>query len=406
MPDQVAGRLRKLRLRGFKSILDLELELGVVNVFIGENGAGKSNILEAISFASAALADRLDHEFLASRGMRTPPARSVLCAFAPRSSQVEIEVDGPGRVHLRSEPGDPAAPDEWRTLVSLGEGPHDLTWQNQARVASMPSGSVGFTLGSEEERQLYSSPPESAGLMTGLPPPITLRFEGIRRARAGALQDFLLFAPETSALRTFEAEGQIRPLGIRGEGLFAHLKSLGESEPGRAVLVLLNEELALLDWFRGFELPPGLDPGERRMNLRDRFLNEGERLDSRSVNEGFLYLLFYFTLLLSPRTPRFFAIDNIDSSLNPRLCRRLMVELVRLAKDYERQVLVTTHNPAVLDGLDLNDDDQRLFVVYRSEEGATRVRRVPAPRKIEGAPTHPLSEAFMRGYLGGLPENF
>ena len=41
-----------------------------------------------------------------------------------------------------------------------------------------------------------------------------------------------MFAPENSALRTFQAEGQILPLGIKGEGLFAHLKALrlGEAQ--------------------------------------------------------------------------------------------------------------------------------------------------------------------------------
>jgi hypothetical protein len=34
--------------------------------------------------------------------------------------------------------------------------------------------------------------------------------------------------------------------------------------------------------------------------------------------------------------------------------------------------LVTTHNPAALDGLNLNDEDQRLFVVYRNDEGPPR----------------------------------
>ena len=63
--------LRNLKISQFKSIEDLDLELGRMNVFIGENGAGKSNILEAIAFASAAYAQKLDNEFLGSRGIRT-----------------------------------------------------------------------------------------------------------------------------------------------------------------------------------------------------------------------------------------------------------------------------------------------------------------------------------------------
>jgi predicted ATPase len=38
--------IRKVTIRGFKSIYSATLELGRVNCFIGANGAGKSNLLE------------------------------------------------------------------------------------------------------------------------------------------------------------------------------------------------------------------------------------------------------------------------------------------------------------------------------------------------------------------------
>jgi hypothetical protein len=56
--------------------------------------------------------------------------------------------------------------------------------------------------------------------------------------------------------------------------------------------------------------------------------------------------------------------------------------------------------------LPLGDDEQRLFVTERGKDGATRVRRVAAPVPLEGDAPVPLSEAFVRGYLGGLPKNF
>ena len=41
--------ISKIEIKNFKSIVDLTLELGRLNVFIGENGCGKTNILEAIT---------------------------------------------------------------------------------------------------------------------------------------------------------------------------------------------------------------------------------------------------------------------------------------------------------------------------------------------------------------------
>ena len=229
--------------------------------------------------------------------------------------------------------------------------------------------------------------------------------ERLRTRPAGTLPGFLVYSPENSALRTFQSEGQILPLGIRGEGLFAHLKAL-DTEKNRQRLVKIKETLTLIDWFESFVIPEDLSPGERSIRIRDRYLPESSLFDQRSANEGFLFLLFYVTLFVSPETPAFFSIDNIDSSLNPKLCIALIQQIATLAKEYDKQVILTTHNPAVLDGLDLHDEEQRLLVVDRNKDGHTRVRRVDPPKTSAGQVPVSLSEAFMRGYIGGLPKNF
>ena len=46
-------------IENYKSIHKLNLEVGRFNVLIGENGCGKSNILEAVTFSAAAEANNL-----------------------------------------------------------------------------------------------------------------------------------------------------------------------------------------------------------------------------------------------------------------------------------------------------------------------------------------------------------
>ena len=41
--------IRNVQIHNYKSLPDLSLDLGRVNVLIGANGSGKSNILEAIA---------------------------------------------------------------------------------------------------------------------------------------------------------------------------------------------------------------------------------------------------------------------------------------------------------------------------------------------------------------------
>lgn len=220
---------------------------------------------------------------------------------------------------------------------------------------------------------------------------------------SAAIPDFLPFAAENSVLRRFEDEGAVRPLGVRGEGIFQHLQELSDRAP--EAIAEINEHLELLDWFERFEVP-SRDMAGRALRIRDRYLADGVVFDQKSANEGFLFVLFYLTLFISPHTPRFFAVDNVDASLNPKLCQALMESLVTLAKKHEKQAIVTTHNPSLLDGLDLNDDDQRLFVVSRDDDGATQIHRVPPPKPLGHEPPNRLSTAFMRGYIGGLPKNF
>jgi hypothetical protein len=226
--------------------------------------------------------------------------------------------------------------------------------------------------------------------------------EAIKNASpALGLSSFVIFSPENSSLRTFDREGQIEPLGINGEGLLK-LLSFYASKPDDTTLAKVKESLKLFDWFDDFVTESV--PSAARLLVRDRYLDDNLKgFDHRSANEGFFFLLFYFLLFNSELTPKFFAVDNIDASLNPKLCEKLVQELSALAKANDKQAILTTHNPAVLDGLDLNDDEQRLFVVSRGRDGTTRVKRIMKPEPVDGNNLR-LSELFIRGLIGGLPK--
>jgi predicted ATPase len=378
--------IRKIRIENYKSIPKLELDLGRLTVLIGANGSGKSNILEAIALASAAAQDKLDNEFLISRGIRVTDTRFMRSAFdmLPTASEpIKISFERDDKVAFDYElfADEAASYPKWHQLALKRK--REFTDDLETSLLA----------------QARQETPENIKRL------VARIAEHLWTRPSGTLPGFLIYAPENSALRTFQAEGQILPLGIRGEGLFAHLKGLDSTMRGDR-LEKIRETLKLIDWFETFVIPENLSPGERTIKIQDRYLTDGTLFDQRSANEGFLFLLFYVTLLISPETPAFFSIDNVDSSLNPKLCTALLQQLNMLANEYEKQVILTTHNAAVLDGLDLHDDDQRLLVVDRNKNGHTRVRHVEPPKPSPGQLPVSLSEAFMRGYIGGLPKNF
>jgi predicted ATPase len=129
-------------------------------------------------------------------------------------------------------------------------------------------------------------------------------------------------------------------------------------------------------------------------------------LTAADASEGSLYVLFAAVLCLSPSSPSIFAIDNLDSALNPRLVTRLVSHLAPwlAATNPVRQLLFTAHNPAVLDGLDLEDDEVRLFAVERNSEGHTAVRRITLTASLQALnKEYPLSRLWAMGHLGAVP---
>ncbi len=398
--------IQKVRIQNFKSVLDLEIELGRVNIFIGENGSGKTSVLEGIAMGAAASRDKLENEFLGAR-IRNVEPELMLSAFFTEEliPSMQFAFDG-GENEALSQ-----------SIAPIVEKDRDWTYanvlvdsnNNEKRQLITPESAKRFAI--EVEAATRDIQDANAKTLIG---EFLSRLDNIIADRESfpefifELGSFLLYAPENHFLRRFEEEGQIRPLGIRGEGLFRHLSELSKgSKDDQEIFAKLNEHLQLIDWFEGFSIPNDLQFTERRIAITDRFIKDTiAQIDQRSANEGFLYLLFYFTLFLSKYTPAFFAIDNIDNALNPRLCAKLVQTLVKLAAENDKQAIFTTHNPAVLDGLDLEDDMQRLFVIYRNRDGETKARRVMPLQEVDGVEKPTLSEAFMRGYLGGLPQNF
>ena len=375
--------ITEVGIQNYKSISDLKLELGRVTVLIGENGSGKSNILEAIALGSAAAGNKLDNEFLYARGIRvTPDPRFMRAAFDKENVDRDISL----------------------TFNMLGQDQHKLIISNNNQPY------VGWNLsyiGSDSDQHirnnikllhLSADPIEEAELHA------KLNDMFLQHVTYVYLRQFLIYSPENTCLRDTK-EGQIQPLGVRGEGVFRFVKYLATFEGGER-LKDVKERMQFLEWFKDFK-SPSESTKEVNLEIRDNFISEEVGgFNELSANEGFLFILFYFCLLVGAETPRFFAIDNVDTSLNPKLCTRLVKEMAVLAKKYDKQLILTTHNPAILDGLNLDDDEQRLYVVRRNLDGQTVLKRILKPKAEEGAEPVRLSEAFLRGYIGGLPRNF
>jgi energy-coupling factor transporter ATP-binding protein EcfA2 len=398
--------IRKVHIQNFKSLADFEMELGRVNVIIGANGSGKTNILEGIAMGAAAAADKLEYEFLGAR-LRVTAPEFMKCAFVQkRNKEILIEISAIGLISSLRFRLIPNKDDHRKWMDIEQETIRDQVWELYAGLlngdseflSQVPDNLKWFleALDQMKEendrdaivRHLYAS---------------TMATRQIHRVGDVDLAEFLIYSPENYLLRKFEEPSQITPLGINGQGLFHELKRITGSKKHKKQLGEIRDHLHLLDWFDDFEIPGDLMSMEYKIAIKDRFLDPKlAAFDQRSANEGFLMLLFYLVLFTSENTPNFFAIENIDTAFNPKMCSEIMGLIARLAKKHSKQVIVTTHNSSTLNGLNLKDDEQRLFVARRNKKGHTQVERIT--QKADS--NLMLSEIWTRGYFGGLPDNF
>lgn len=390
--------IREINVKNFKSIVDLTLDLGRFNVIIGANGCGKTNILEAIAFAAAANTNKLDDEFLINRDLRLAKLELMVNAFEEGSyemSEGPLKEFSDGVFYVGiSEEG------KKDRQVAVAHNGFENKWVNMSPYVNREDYElIKRVQGTGLDEEVMD---DNLEVIRRNRPEDFYRLIALFQTPKSEINSFLIYHPTEKHLKEVK-DSPIFPLGIRGEGLLQYLKDKSQQSEYKGMFESINEGLGMLDWFDGVIVPVDLLNNEYKLSIGDRYLRDSMHFfDQRSTNEGFMFLLFYLTLFNSKDTPSFFSIDNIETALNPRLCTELTSRLIDTAKEKNKQVILTTHSPFVLDGLDLSEDEVRLFVARRDIDGHTRIERV-IYREDRNMP---LSELWMSGLIGGLPDNF
>ncbi|HDY7617498.1 TPA: AAA family ATPase [Vibrio vulnificus] len=418
--------LNAIEIENFKSTSQLELSLGRFNVFIGANGSGKSTILEALAFAIASENDNLNTELLEIRGIRITEPALMRSSFKKTNTDPivvklyvgETQVARQYKVNNSNEEFS-----DWKvikdTIIKDADAEEEVDSDliedgnilslNNYRQMSYILESLNSMLHSEtfkifaKDEEFKKNVEDIYKLANSSELKETKKIFDEMEINVNKalvpLSEFAIYSPEYRELRNPYKEGALKPLGINGEGLLKLFRHICLEQ--KDAIEDIEECLDLIDWFGAIELPRELDDD---LSIEDRFLPV--KINQRSTNEGFLYVLFYSCLVVSDKTPKIFAIDNIDAALNPALCKELVRIICKLSKKYDKQIFITAHNPAVLDGLDLDDEEQALFVVSRSKRnGQTKVTRINSENKPKVKAAHkkgetiPLSEAMLRGYI-------
>ena len=128
--------------------------------------------------------------------------------------------------------------------------------------------------------------------------------------------------------------------------------------------------------------------------LKETFGGSAATYDASQLSDGTLRILAVASAVLSAPGDDMVVVEEIDNGVHPSRVEMLLERIARIAKERRLQILITTHNPALLDALPKAAVPQVVFCYRDENSGSSRLVR------LEDIPDHP--KLLIRGPLGRL----
>lgn len=368
------NRLVEVDLSGFKSIKSAELRPGKLNVLIGANGAGKSNVISffrLLSFLIASPSGSLQRYVGESGGA------SALLHNGPKRTR-EIEA----RIALQTDKGR----NEFRFRLFHAAG-DSLVFADEA-CRYLPSGTATgkwTELGAGHREALLLDRQSKvarntrgtiAGLLRGL---VVYHFQDTSREAR--------IKTRWSALDSVYLKYDAANLG-------SFLRSLREEFPPyyRRIVETIRQ---VAPFFDDFVLEVEHDTVLLRWNERGSDVT----FTADQASDGTLRAMALITSLLQPpaKLPSLIIFDEPELGLHP-YAMNIVSGLIQSVSE-QRQVLLATQSPALLDTFRAED----VIVVDRDEQGS-HFKRLDRESLSEWLDDYALSELWGRNILGGRPK--
>ena len=381
MPDPTsAGRIESVRIRGFRSLADVELSsLQNANVLIGANGSGKSNFVRFFEMLSWMLRSRRLGEFVERHG----GADDQLYGGSSVTPRMEGELalrGGTGRHDYRFTLSC-AHPDrfiftEEAYRFSAEHHGTDVPWQYVPGSGHCEAGIVDV-----------AQAPPSSGV-----DPTTARaiVDLLRRCAAHQFHDTSV----TSNIRKRWDADDNNYLRADGENLAAVLHRLEHEDVQRFDMICrqIRRALPVFDRFR-------IDESYGKVSLRWKATGTDRTLGAHLASDGTLRFFALVTLLNLPlgMLPNVVLLDAPELGLHPAAIALVGGMIKSLAVD--RQVIVATQSPLLVDAFDIEE-----VVVLDLEDGRTTFRRPDAEgyRRWLDEGWMP-GEIWQKNLIGGRP---
>lgn len=366
------SKLGRLRIEGFRSIRATSLEMRDLNVLIGANGAGKSNLISFFKLMNELMAGRLQ-QHIGETGRATANLHFGPKVTPQMEAELEFEVENGTdtyQMRLFHATGD--------SLVFAEENLrfHQRSYQSP-RVVPLGAGHQESKIGDKAAE--------------GEPTAKALRHL-LNHCRVYHFHD----TSPTARVRNYCYVGDNRWLMPDAANLAAilyKLKSQKETVYRRIVATIRQ----VAPYFDDFDLEP-TGPNGRDIILNWRHRKSDLVFGPHQLSDGTLRAICLISLLLQPEDdlPYLIVVDEPELGLHP-FALNVVASLFQ-AVSHHTQVLVSTQSSTFLDSFDADD----IVVVERDGE-ASRFERPNAEKLNDWLEDYSLGEVWEKNIIGGGP---
>ena len=373
--------IKRIRIRNFKSLKDVTVDLSSFNVLIGQNGAGKSSFLQAMQMLSWLIRHRSINDTLESQGLTYNELVYLRASSSHMFWDLDLTVKDPAtmkdlNVHFEIA----LAKRKHVYVTSEVIVPEELFTGHPIEELRFAVGRKGRSLmvASEENRIIHYrnvSLPHSILLDARVQKNNFPILSTIADELAGFVH-YEIWGPEF--LRR-ASTGRATTLAERGQNLPSVLRTLRNRNP-EGYNQLLEEVRQAYPWFDSIKIRKlggrhyGLSFLERQAKDKRK---RRVQYEPSQVSDGFLRLLALTTLKFQPGTVKVLGYEEPENGMHPGMIRASVEKLRDVAKK-GTQVIVTTHSPFMLQDLlseEFHGDPlNELRLVWRDGGGKTVIR--------------------------------
>ena len=360
------GRLQHIKLNGFRSIRELDLDLTPLNILIGPNGAGKSNFISFFKFMNKLLDKELQLH------VRTQLNGADRTLFFGRKTTDRLWLD----LHF--------SPNGYRAeLVPTT----DDTLVFSKEFALFYGDEAGYHGGTKMHSLAKAGALESALPMAGKSTPSA--------NVARYLQDWKVYhfhdTSDTAKVKVAYSIHANDRLMAQGENLAAFLYGIRDTT-AYAHIVRTIQRVA--PFFQDFIFQP--EPNDL-IRLRWKHKGSGDYFDGTMLSDGTLRFICLATLLLQPKLPTIILLDEPELGLHP-FAMQLLAALMRSASD-KTQIIASTQSVTLANQFGWQD-----MVVVDQIDNASVFRRLQEVEVAECLKSYKLGDVWEMNVLGGTPE--